>query len=164
MCGLTFHRRQFMESWLPPPCTEFSRAKTKNRDLLAGWEIVNACVQIIWNQLPGIKWWALENPRGYLCYWLGLPPYSFDPYDFGAGYSKRTWLWGYFNRPRRHANSNYLKFKGLTASDRSSRKPKLFQNMTIEDFKKEGLIGDDRQTLRSCTNPLFADAFFRANP
>src|SRR3989344_4158738 len=52
-----------------PPCTEFSVAKgNRSRDLRAGMRVVRACLQIIWEaRLNGnLKFWALENPRGFL--------------------------------------------------------------------------------------------------
>jgi hypothetical protein len=145
-----------------PPCNEFSKLKRTNRDLLAGWEVVKACLEIIWSAGPGLKFWAMENPRGYLCRFLGLPPYSFDPYDFGAGYSKRTWLWGYFNRPARIAGTNYVKYKNLTRSIGRANYSD-FQSLTCKELRSEGLIGKTFSDVRACTNPLFAEAFFRAN-
>ena len=64
-----------------PPCTMFSFARTnakKPRDLKEGFEVVNACLNIIWScmemqqdtkrkTLP-LRFWALENPNGMLKY------------------------------------------------------------------------------------------------
>ena len=89
-----------------PPCTMFSFARTKAktlRNLEEGFEIVRACLNIIWScmeiqqetkykTLP-LKFWALENPNGMLKYFLGRPAFEFNPYEFGDAYKKRTMLW-----------------------------------------------------------------------
>lgn len=62
-----------------PPCTEFSllncKAEPRKRDEAAGMEIVNACLQIINQCNP--HFWALENPRGHLRKYLGMPKLNF---------------------------------------------------------------------------------------
>ena len=45
--------------------------------------------------------WALENPQGKLANFLGEPHWTFDPYEYGDPYVKRTCLWGKFNVPIR---------------------------------------------------------------
>lgn len=95
-----------------PPCTMFSKARTvakKPRDLMEGMELVLACLKIIWKcqsritrdalpEMP-LKFWALENPDGYLKWFLGQPAFQYSPYEFGANYSKKTNLWGIFSPP-----------------------------------------------------------------
>lgn len=58
-----------------PPCTEFSvlncKAENRMRDFGAGMEIVNACLRIIYQCNP--VFWAMENPRGYLRKYIGMP-------------------------------------------------------------------------------------------
>ena len=98
-----------------PPCTMFSYARTnakKPRDLQEGMECVRACLDIIWSfmevkqatakkEIP-LKFWALENPyHGFLKKFLGKPAFTFDPWEFGDGYQKRTALWGHFNEPKK---------------------------------------------------------------
>lgn len=84
-----------------PPCTEFSVlnciAEARKRDEAAGIEIVNACLRIIQQCNP--KFWALENPRGYLRKYLGKPSFSFQPWYFGDSWTKATDIWGNFNIP-----------------------------------------------------------------
>ena len=87
-----------------PPCTMFSFARTTAktpRDFDGAMKIVRACLEIIWYARIGgsLKFWALENPQGYLRQFLGRPALSFQPYDFGDHYSKQTDIWGYFNLP-----------------------------------------------------------------
>lgn len=88
-----------------PPCTMFSVARTvgkKHRDLAEGMEVVESCLNIIWKcqykitsdhqRKPPLKFWALENPKGMLEWFLGKPTYFFQPYQFGNPYSKKTCL------------------------------------------------------------------------
>src|SRR3990167_6743816 len=100
-----------------PPCTMFSFARTnakKPRDLHEGMKCVRACLDIIWSSMETIgptknkkpftlKFWALENPYfGLLKNFLGKPTFTFDPWEFGDGYQKRTALWGNFNEPKKN--------------------------------------------------------------
>jgi len=99
-----------------PPCTMFSFARTKAkkpRDLKEGMECVRACLNVIWScmeieqdtakkTLP-LQFWALENPyHGFLLKFLGKPDFTFDPWEFGDPYQKRTALWGWFNEPTKN--------------------------------------------------------------
>ena len=132
-----------------PPCTMFSFARTKAkipRDLRLGMETVQACLKIIWEcRLQGnLKWWALENPVGYLRQLLGKPPLTFHPYEYGDRWSKRTDLWGYYTPPKKSPVV-------LTAEERY----KCSQHLQFP-------IGDS--VTRAKTPPNFAQAFFEANP
>lgn len=85
-----------------PPCTFFCRmrmcrGKPTNEQFVEGLSVVDACMRIITICKP--KFWALENPQGYLKRWLGEPRLKFDPYEYGDHWTKRTWIWGNFNRP-----------------------------------------------------------------
>ena len=81
-----------------PPCTEFSIAKAKwDRYIGTGMEIVDACLKIIDKVQP--KFFAIENPIGVLGKYIGKHQYSFQPYEFGDPWTKRTLLWGDFNPP-----------------------------------------------------------------
>ena len=144
-----------------PPCTMFSLARTKTkkpRDLKEGMECVRACLNIIWyymevkqdtkkKTLP-LKFWALENPNGMLKYFLGKPVFEFNPYDFGDGYKKRTYLWGWFNEPK----------KNLVECD----KPK-FDKLKSKEIHPEYYGKLTRQERRAITPAGFAKAFFEAN-
>jgi hypothetical protein len=85
-----------------PPCTMFCRMRMcrgvptaeQFREALS---VVDACLRIVAVTRP--KWWALENPQGYLSRFLGQPRVKFDPCDFGDPWTKRTWLWGDFALP-----------------------------------------------------------------
>lgn len=139
-----------------PPCTQFSRARTTAktaRDFLGAMQIVNACLEIIhscqYYHSFYLKFWAIENPRGLLTRFLGKPPFSFQPYDFGDRYQKETYIWGNFNFPKK--NSIPLTQQEIEFSNKNIRPlPKI-----------KGLSVADR---RAITPAGFANAFFKANP
>jgi len=127
-----------------PPCTEFAGSgarwwKDKDVSLLYdALSIVDACLRIILVCNPA--WWALENPVGRLKDWIGEPEMYFQPCWYGDPYTKKTGLWGKFNKPER----NYVE--------------------PVEGSKMHLLPpSEDRTALRSITPPGFAKAFFEAN-
>lgn len=133
-----------------PPCTFFSFARTRAktpRDFHGAMELVSACMRIIWfcRAQGTLKWWALENPTGYLRQFLGAPAMTFKPCEFGDPWGKRTDLWGYFKEPRK------------------LRKPVEFEKGYHRASRWHDLPGD-RVTRRSMTPAAFAYAFFEANP
>lgn len=132
-----------------PPCTIFAVSGARwwaERDpdgerLRDGLSVVDACLRIVATVRP--EWWVLENPVGRLRHWLGAPAATFQPWEYGDGYSKRTLLWGSFSMPPRvHATPP----KGT--DDRIHRAPP----------------GPGRARFRSMTPPMFARAFMEANP
>ena len=141
-----------------PPCTMFSFARTKAkipRDLVKGFEAVEACLRIIWRareQNP-TTFWALENPMGYLRQFLGKPAFTFDPSEFGEEYNKTTDLWGYFNFPRK--KNPKVRFP---STDKNTRK---LPPIPIWYEKDRGMSGV--QIKRSITPAGFAQAFYEAN-
>ena len=177
-----------------PPCTMFSFARTnakKPRDLHEGMECVRACLDIIWSSMETIgptknkkpftlKFWALENPYfGLLKNFLGKPVFTFDPWEFGDGYQKRTALWGNFNEPKKNPipmsdkmkklakpNSYHHTMKNSTNRGRppsiwAERDLKKFDMLASKDIHPESSL--DRQSRRSITPAGFARAFFIAN-
>jgi len=91
-----------------PPCTDFASSgarwwleKDGNVALIniPDLQIVLACLDIIQKSNP--VFWALENPVGRLVHYLGKPRLYFDPCDYGDPYTKKTCLWGRFNKPDR---------------------------------------------------------------
>ena len=157
-----------------PPCTMFSFARTKAkkpRDLAEGFEIVRACLNIIWScmeiqqdtkykTLP-LKFWALENPNGMLKYFLGKPAFEFDPYDFGDQYQKNTNLWGWFNEPKKTPVKLTKKQKELHKTN-SQPLPK-FDYMKSKDIHPEAFGKLTRQERRAITPAGFAKAFYKEN-
>ncbi|HEX3038597.1 MAG TPA: hypothetical protein VHO94_06355 [Oscillospiraceae bacterium] len=153
-----------------PPCTHFSFARTNikasKRDLPGSIAIVHSILQIIsicnFSLLPGtfqttLKFWAMENPNGYLKYFMGKPTMIFQPYEFGDGYSKRTYLWGWFELPQRLPPmfQAVCKNNALTLDEYDLRELPDDYHLP-PDFSK-------RAAKRSITSPKFASAFFESN-
>jgi len=135
-----------------PPCTHFSGSGARwwaskgPEALLEGLSVVDACLRIVMITNP--TWWVLENPVGRLSQYLGKPKFYFNPNEFGGyldppgdAYTKKTALWGNFNRP-------------------------LYKHVDpIEGSKMHKLPpGPDRWRLRSMTPQGFARAFKESNP
>jgi hypothetical protein len=149
-----------------PPCTEFSLAKNgshRHRDMGKGLHTVAACIGIIhYCRLHcGLKFWALENPVGYLRQFLGVPHFTFEQWEFGGDRRKRTYVWGYFKEPKKTVDTMppemsseiYGHSKGH-GFDWTVPKVPLW-------LDKKGLT---RADLRAVTPEGFARAFFKANP
>jgi hypothetical protein len=148
-----------------PPCTQFSFARSRNtnlkypRDLRKGMELIYCCLKIIWecqydirtqaDKKTILKFWALENPNGFLKYFLGKPFFIFDPWEFGDLYKKKTHLWGYFNKPKKTWHIKPCS-------------PKFIDMKTISDMDS-WKNARTKQDKRSITPPGFAQAFFEAN-
>jgi len=130
-----------------PPCTMFCRmrmcrGRPSNEQFLEALSIVDACLRLVALSQP--RWWALENPQGYLRRWLGEPVMKFHPWQFGDPWTKYTWLWGHFVPPRPHFVS-----------------PR--DGWIVR--KTNGRRGIARTAAeRAATPPNFARAFFEANP
>lgn len=152
-----------------PPCTEFSvlncRAEARDRDEAAGMMIVNACLSII--KKTECDWWALENPRGYLRKYLGIPRLTFQPWFYGDPWTKATDIWGSFNLPIIRY-SNWEDVPKLDLYTRPGRgKPNLaFMHksewLKIPQYHYHKPLTDAE--FRAMTPPGFAQAFFEANP
>lgn len=85
-----------------PVCTEFSTANGfhKERDYEKGLILVSHCVRIINDSNP--KWWVIENPaNGRLSQYLGEPKATYQPWQYGSPWTKKTALWGNFTMPER---------------------------------------------------------------
>lgn len=152
-----------------PPCTEFSVlnciAAPRNRDEAAGMEIVNARFKIIEQCRP--VWWAMENPVGYLRKYLGAPALTFQPWEYGDTWTKRTDIWGSFNLPIKiYDNWDDVPNK-LPIYTRPGRKKPNFAYLHksalryIPQLQFANPITD--ADFRAITPPGFAQAFFRAN-
>ena len=86
------------------------------------------------------RFWCIENPIGKMRGFLGDPDFKFDPCDFGDPYTKKTYLWGNFNKPIKNP-----------------------VEPTRTNFIWHMPPGPDRTKRRSITPPSFAMAFFEAN-
>jgi hypothetical protein len=108
----------------------------------------------------------LENPyHGFLKKFLGVPAFTFDPWEFGDGYQKRTALWGHFNEPIKCPvpMTAEAKAKAKTNSTPHTLGTK-FDYLKSKDIHPEAFGKFDRQTRRSITPAGFAKAFYEANP
>lgn len=134
-----------------PPCTMFSFARTTAktpRDFKQGMRLVISCLGVIWGCRYNykLKFWALENPKGYLRQFLGKPYLTFNPTMYGDYYNKRTDIWGFFNKPRKNKVKLNPKQKSLCYSN-SRKLPK----------------GKSLPERRAITPAGFAKAFYEAN-
>lgn len=149
-----------------PPCTMFSNArcnpKSKPRCFREGMELVEACLRIIWTvqyqpvsnvaKHTRLKFWALENPyRGMLKHFLGEPPFTYSPWEYGDIYKKQTAIWGFYNAP---AKTHFVEPAGL----------KKFDALLSHEISPQHFGKLTRTERRSVCSPKFAQAFFEANP
>lgn len=139
-----------------PPCTHFSLARTTAktpRDLDGAFKLVHRCLEIIWEVKP--KFWALENPQGLLRKFLGKPPLTFNPYNYGDGYTKKTDLWGFYNLPKKSP----VKLTAQQSRDCSINNrilPPVPEGYVLPGVRKQAI-------RRAITPPGFANAFYKAN-
>lgn len=139
---------------IAPPCTDFSGSgaqywKTKDADGRTAFSLslVKKALWIKDRLKPA--WWALENPVGRLSKLipeLGEPWY-FQPHWYGDPYTKKTGLWGEFNRNLPRNDVEPIKVCGQGSW-----------------LQKLGGKSEKTKELRSVTPSGFAFAFFSANP
>jgi len=132
-----------------PPCTEFSLAlNSRDRNFKEGLEIVEACLKIIWKcRLDGnLKWWAMENPRGFLRQFMGKPAFHFEQWEFNDEGIKPTDLWGYFNFPKKATKERP---EGMSIKYPNGRK-------NAKGWSKSAV-------RRAITPEGFATAFYKSN-
>jgi hypothetical protein len=146
-----------------PTCTHFSLARTTAatpRDLREAFKLVHRCLEIIWecqyNEKTRLKFWAMENPRALLRMFLGKPPLTFDPCDFGDPYTKQTDLWGYYNAPK-YCKVNLTDQKMRDCSINNRILPKVPDDYIVPEGMRVQAV------RRSMTPKGFAQAFFEAN-
>ena len=151
-----------------PVCTEFSIARGfhKETNTADGLVLVNHCLRIIKECNP--TWWALENPAsGKLKDFLGIPRFTYEPWEFGSPWTKKTALWGNFNIP----NKIYTSWKDVHKNEhlyiRPNRpKPSLaFMHKSAKQYIKEWdcFEVDSDMAFRSLCSQNFAKAFFEVN-
>lgn len=148
-----------------PPCTQFSLARQTAktpRDFQGAMELVRFCLDIIYAcRIHGnLKFWALENPTGYLRQFLGKPPMRFMQWEYGGRFDKPTDLWGYFNTPRKLIRERPIWAQAGGAQRAEWANPKIPK----EIMERVSKWGDRRAAVRAITPKGFAEAFFRANP
>lgn len=132
-----------------PPCTEFAVSGSQHWKTKPLYKLRHALIivhhieRIIEEADP--TWWALENPVGRLKNYIGKWAYTFQPWEYGDNYFKRTCIWGTALQPR------------PTITSEPPRNPKT------EWVHRLG-PSENRAQLRSVTPAGFALAFFKANP
>ena len=151
-----------------PPCTEFSVlnciAAPRERDEDAGMEIVNACLRIIEQCNP--KWWAMENPRGYLRKYMGKPRLTFQPWWYGDPWTKATDIWGNFNIPKKEYDKwdDVPKLPLYTRPNRGKPNFAFLHKSAWKDIPQLSFHEPTTDAeFRAMTPPGFARAFFEAN-
>lgn len=152
-----------------PPCTEFSvlncKAEARPRNPDAGLSIVTACLRIIAMCQP--KWWALENPAGHLRGYMHTPTITFQPWEYGDPWTKRTMIWGRFNPPQKIYSDWKDVPDKLPLYTRPGRgKPHFAYLHKSAQSLIPQLAWAQPQTdadFRAITPPGFAQAFFQAN-
>jgi hypothetical protein len=105
-----------------------------------------------------LKFWALENPRGFLRQFLGVPHFTFEHWQYGDMQIKATDVWGYFNEPRRKALEK-PEFLTVRFSRRTNGRGWASPPCPME-YAHLNLSRADR---RAITPAGFARAFFKAN-
>ena len=81
-----------------PPCTAFSvTGKREQYAMEKELTVVKCCFTIIKTCVP--IFWALENPVGFLQNYIGPQTFTFQPWEFGDKWTKKTAVWGMFNIP-----------------------------------------------------------------
>lgn len=158
-----------------PPCTMFSIARNdttakEKRDMRKGMETVNACLRIVHECMydnyrvgKGLKFWALENPHsGYLKRFIGMPPFIFDPSEYGDKHTKKTAIWGMFNQPKKTTKVTTLKGDENNYVKNVEKYFDEMKHLIPEGYReKTGL--SMRTVVRSITPQGFAKAFFESN-
>lgn len=141
-----------------PPCTMFSIARRTAKlpaDYFGAMAIVSGCRFIIETTLAThgnqLKFWAMENPRGKLRQFIGIPKNTFYQWQFGGQHKKPSDFWGYYNAPRPTVAT-----EPHFDVDKNWQKP-----ICPPEYAHLKL---DRAGIRSITPSGFAQAFFKANP
>jgi hypothetical protein len=129
-------------------------------------EVVEACLRIIWQcRIHGsLKFWALENPVGFMRQFLGIPRYTFEQWQFGGDKIKPTDLWGYFKEPKPMVVAKPEKV--TTSLGRRSHGVEWAKLDCPEEYAHLNVLpyNQRRAALRAITPAGFAQAFFKANP
>lgn len=139
-----------------PPCTDFSvsgaqhwTAKDQDGRTIQSMAVAMRCLAIISKSQP--VFWALENPVGRLRRWLGNPSLIFNPCDYGDPYTKKTLLWGRFQRLEQSPVIPSPAYGNKIHYPRDDNgKPVPWNSAKCKE-------------IRSITPPGFAQAFYRAN-
>lgn len=151
-----------------PVCTEFSTARSsgKARNPEKGMKIVKECQRIIAECNP--HFWVIENPAtGRLKDYLGPPVMTYEPWEFGSPWTKRTALWGKFNKPDKTYKNwrDVPKNKDLYVRPARGKPSLAFMHKSAAALIPEfaDFHPDSDMEFRSLCSQQFARAFFAAN-
>lgn len=146
-----------------PPCTMFSMARTvakTPRDMYSAMKVVKACLEIVYFcQYDGkkLKFWALENPKARLRWFMGLPAMTFQPFEFGDPHSKKTDIWGNFNTDLKRTPVELDATQRKQSHLNTRELPPIPEDYTLDPNMSK------RAIARSITPQGFAKAFMEAN-
>lgn len=152
-----------------PPCTHFSSVRTSAklpRNEEEGMRLVKECQRIIEESNP--TFWVIENPAtGLLKKYLGKPKFTYQPWEFGSPWSKKTALWGKFNAPEKI----YTKFEDVPKIPELYIRPGrdkpnmvyLHKNAIKHIPEFSDFTVDSDMELRSLCSQKFAEAFYKVN-
>lgn len=158
-----------------PPCESFSFAprpngkssKGSHHSQELGLEVVNACLRIVEKCKPTLKFWALENPVGELRKFMDKPRLTFQPYEYGDGWTKRTDIWGEFNIPQKtHTWETCPKVNCYKRPNRGKPSIAFSHLREILEIPQMAWAKDyckNDYDARSITPPAFAKAFYESN-
>lgn len=151
-----------------PVCKDFSivRGFHKTGDTQRGMFLVNECLRIIKDCDP--CFWVIENPAtGRLKDFLGKPAFTYQPWEYGSPWTKKTALWGDFNIPKRQYVKweDVQKINGLYVRPGRKKPSIAFMHKSHKRFIREFDCFDvcDDMSFRSLCPQGFAKAFFEAN-
>jgi len=152
-----------------PVCTEFSTANGFHIKNKPDMSLLEGCQRIIEKTNP--KFWVIENPfNGTMKDYLGNPDFVYHPWEFGDPWTKKTALWGKFNKPEKI----YKKWDYVPKNDKLYIRPgrskpsiaflhKSAINNIDSMLKFKPYIKNDAD-FRSICPQGFAKAFYEANP
>jgi hypothetical protein len=150
-----------------PPCTEFSTASGFDKKTEADDSILIHCLRIIEETRP--EWWVIENPaNGTMKELLGPPVMVYQPWEYGSPWTKKTALWGVFNKPLKKYNAWHQVEKNPKLYVRPGRpKPSLafLHKSAIHDIEEFRPFVEHVKTdadFRSLCSLGFAQAFKEA--
>lgn len=153
-----------------PVCTEFSTAsgfhkKNNNPDLSMLYE----CLRIIKDTRP--VWYVIENPyNGTMKDHYCDPDFTYQPWEYGSPWTKKTALWGNFNDPEPlYYKWEYVpKNKNLYIRPGRPKPSLAFLHKSaieyIPEFEPFRDKVDSDNAFRSLCSQGFASAFKEYNP
>ena len=151
-----------------PVCTEFSTARStgRARNPEEGMKLVRECQRIIAEANP--VFWVIENPAtGRLKDYLGAPVMTYEPWHYGSPWTKKTALWGNFNKPERVYEKweDVPKIDGLYVRPKRGKPSLAFMHKSaaklIPEFAEFHPESD--MEFRSLCSQKFAQAFYEVN-